>query len=257
MSHFSKRNQYRGPRIRVNERIRAREVRVVGHDGKQIGVMPVQEAIRLAKQHGVDLVEIAATAKPPVCRVIDFGKYQYEQSKKQKEQKKHQHSNKLKEIQLSPVIDPHDYGYKLDRAKQFLSEDMKVKLSLRFKGRQMAHTATGFDVVNRFIADIAAFAQPDSRPKLVGRSINMVLSPLPKTKRAKYEGKHVHDHDGEFDPQDHPDDEHDHDDIHHEEETAEEAKPAKPAKQKVRSSKDFLSTVLDDLEIDDDQEESS
>lgn len=250
MSSYSKRNHYRGPRIRVNERIRAREVRVVGHDGKQIGVMAVNEAIRLAKQHGVDLVEIAPTAKPPVCRVVDFGKYQYELSKKQKEQKKHQHSNKLKEIQLSPVIDPHDYSYKLDRAKQFLSEDMKVKLSLRFKGRQMAHTEVGFDVVHRFIQDIAAFAQPDSKPKLVGRSINMVLSPLPKNKRAKFEGKHVQDKDGEFDPKDH-DADHDHEDDHEESPVAKPAETKKPAKQKTKSSLAFLSSVLDEYELED------
>lgn len=156
------------------------------------------EAVALAKKHGVDLVEIASSVTPPVCRIVDFGKYQYEQSKKKSEQKKSQHSNKLKEIQLSPVIDPHDYGYKLDRAKQFLSEDMKVKVSLRFKGRQMAHTEVGFEVVKRFIADIAEFALPDSKPKLVGRAINFVLSPLPKNKRAKYEGKGGH-HDDESD----------------------------------------------------------
>ncbi len=189
MSPYPRRNYYRGPRTRINERIRAREVRVIGPDGNQVGVMSSQEAVALAKRYGVDLVEIASTAKPPVCRIVDYGKYQYEQSKKQKEQKKHQHSNKLKEVQLSPVIDPHDYGYKLDRAKQFLSEDMKVKVSLRFKGRQMAHTEVGFEVVKNFINDIESFAQPDSRPKLVGRAINFVLSPLPKNKRAKYEGK--------------------------------------------------------------------
>lgn len=218
---------------------------MIGPDGNQVGVMSSQEAVALAKRYGVDLVEIAATAKPPVCRIVDYGKYQYEQSKKQKEQKKHQHSNKLKEVQLSPVIDPHDYGYKLDRAKQFLSEDMKVKVSLRFKGRQMAHTEVGFEVVKNFIKDIETFAQPDSKPKLVGRAINFVLSPLPKNKRAKYEGK------GEK-PQDDADSEGlDHDASegkdNQEPHKEEEAPRKKPVKQ--GSARDFTNSVLEDIDL--------
>lgn len=204
-----------------------------------MGILAVHEAIKLAREHGVDLVEIAASAKPPVCRIVDFGKYQYEQSKKLKEQKKHQQSNKLKEIQLSPVIDPHDYGYKLDRAKQFLSEDMKVKLSLRFKGRQMAHTATGFVIVNQFIKDIEGFANPDSRPKLVGRSISMMLSPLPKSKRAKYEGKHHYDED---------------EDLSHGDSEEGNSAELRPKVQKISSRKDFLNTVIEELGLEEDSD---
>jgi translation initiation factor IF-3 len=119
--------------IRINGKIRAREVRVIGVDGQQIGVLPLGEALTMARNHGVDLVEIAPNATPPVCRVVDFGKYRYEQSKKDKESKKHQHANKVKEIQLSPTIDPHDFGVKLSHAVDFLCEDMKVKVTLRFR----------------------------------------------------------------------------------------------------------------------------
>jgi len=119
--------------VRVNGKIRAREVRVIGVDGKQLGVISLGEAINLARANGVDLVEIAATATPPVCRLVDFGKFRYEQAKKDKESKKHQHANKVKEIQLSPKIDPHDLGVKLNHAIDFLCEDMKVKIVLKFR----------------------------------------------------------------------------------------------------------------------------
>ena len=126
----------------------------------------------------------AVSADPPVCRIVDYGKYRYEQSKKQKETKKHQHSNKLKEIHLSPVIDPHDFGIKLQHAVEFLCDDMKVKVALRFKGRQMAHQEIGFEVVQKFVDDIKAWGHPDAPPKMIGRSINLMLSPLPRNKRA-------------------------------------------------------------------------
>ena len=174
----------RGPQIRIDGWIRAREVRVIGVDQKQLGVMPTKKAIALAQSHGVNLVEIVPNADPPVCRIVDYGKYRYEQSKKQKETKKHQHSNKLKEIHLSPVIDPHDFGIKLQHAVEFLCEDMKVKVALRFKGRQMAHKEIGFEVMQKFVDDIKAWGQPDAPPKMIGRSINLMLSPLPRNKRA-------------------------------------------------------------------------
>jgi translation initiation factor IF-3 len=174
-----------GPYVRINGKIRAREVRVIAGDGKQLGVIPLAEAINMARAQGVDLVEVAANAVPPVCRLVDYGKYRYEQSKKDKEAKKHQHANKVKEIQLSASIDAHDYGVKLSHAIDFACEDMKVKVSLRFRGREMAHTEFGFQVVNRFISDLAPFAHADTAPKLVGRSINLIFTPLPRNKRAK------------------------------------------------------------------------
>jgi translation initiation factor IF-3 len=171
--------------IRVNGKIRAREVRVVGDEGKQLGVMPLGDAITLARNQGVDLVEIAPNANPPVCRIVDFGKFRYEQSKKDKESKKHQHAGTVKEVQLSPRIDVHDLGVKTNHAIGFLCEDMKVKVALKFRGREMAHTEFGFQVINKFIENIAPWGHPDFQPKLVGRNINLMISPLPRNKRAK------------------------------------------------------------------------
>jgi len=153
-------------------------------DGSQVGVLPTPEAIQLARRHGVDLVEVAPNANPPVCRIIDYGKYRYEQSKKEKEAKKHQHSNKVKEVQLRPNIDPHDFSIKLAHAIDFLCEDMKVKVSLRFRGRELAHKEIGFDTIQRFIDQCGPYAHADAPPKMIGRGINVMLSPLPKNKRA-------------------------------------------------------------------------
>jgi translation initiation factor IF-3 len=171
--------------VRVNGKIRAREVRVIGTDGKQLGVFSLADAINMARNNGVDLVEIAAAANPPVCRLVDYGKFRYEQSKREKEAKKHQHANKVKEIQLSPSIDPHDFGVKLSHAIDFLCEEMKVKVTLRFRGRELAHKEFGFGQVEKFIKEVAPYGHPDFAPKLVGKGINLMLSPLPRNKRAK------------------------------------------------------------------------
>jgi translation initiation factor IF-3 len=160
-------------------------VRVIGPEGAQLGVIPLADAINLARQHSVDLVEIAPNATPPVCRLVDYGKYRYEQSKKEKESKKHQHANKVKEIQLSPSIDPHDFGVKLTHAIDFLCEEMKVKVTLRFRGREMAHKEFGFQQVQKFIKEITPYGHPDAEPKLIGKGIVLMLSPLPRNKRAK------------------------------------------------------------------------
>src|SRR5207245_10749194 len=134
---------------------------------------------------GVDLVEIAPGAAPPVCRLVDYGKFRYEQAKKEKESRKHQHANKVKEIQLSPSIDRHDFGVKLEHAIEFLCEEMKVKVTLRFRGREMAHKEFGFQQVGKFIKEIAAYGHPDAEPKLIGKGISVMLSPLPRNKRGK------------------------------------------------------------------------
>jgi translation initiation factor IF-3 len=176
-----------GPFVKVNGKIRAREVRVIGGtDGKQYGVISLGEALTLARTQGVDLVEVAPNATPPVCRLVDFGKYRYEQAKRDKESKKHQHANKVKEIQLSPKIDPHDLGVKVGHAIDFLCEDMKVKVTLKFRGREMQHTEYGFQVVEKFLAEISPYGHPDFAAKLNGRAINMMISPLPRNKRAKH-----------------------------------------------------------------------
>ncbi|MDW8309386.1 MAG: translation initiation factor IF-3 [Verrucomicrobiales bacterium] len=170
---------------RINGKIRAREVRVIGPDGKQVGILPLNEALAMARAHGVDLVEVAPNATPPVCRLVDYGKFRYEQAKKEKESRKHQHANQVKEIQLSPRIDPHDLKIKVGHAIDFLCDDIKVKLALKFRGREMAHTEFGFDVVKKFLDAIAPYGHADFEPKLVGRGIHVMISPLPRNKRAR------------------------------------------------------------------------
>jgi translation initiation factor IF-3 len=162
---------------------------VIGPDGQQVGILSLGDAINLARAHSVDLVEVAPTATPPVCRMVDYGRYLYEQAKREKESKKHHHANKVKEVQLSPNIDSHDFGIKVAHAIDFLCEEMKVKASLRFRGREMAHKEFGMQVVERFIQELAPFGQPDAQPRLIGRSVNVMFSPLPRNKRAKNPNK--------------------------------------------------------------------
>jgi len=176
--------QPREPQHRKNGKIRAREIRVLDEDKKPLGVMLLGDALRLAQSKGLDLIEIAPTANPPVCRIVDYGKFRYEEAKKEAQNK--QHGNKLKELQLSAVIDPHDFEVKLNHAIDFLCDDIKVRIKLRFKGRQKAHKEFGFEVVNRFVRAAAAYGHADSPPKMIGdRDLNVLLTPLPKEKRAK------------------------------------------------------------------------
>ena len=176
----------REPLQRRNGKIRAREVRVLDETKQPLGVMPLGDALRLAQRKGMDLIEIAPTAVPPVCRIIEYGKFQYEESKKKKESQARQPANQMKELQISANIDPHDFGVKLSHAIGFLCDDMKVRVKLRFRGRQRAHKEYGFEVVNRFVREAAAYGQADSPPKMLGdRDLNVVLSPLPREKRGK------------------------------------------------------------------------
>ncbi len=161
-------------------------MRVLDETKRQLGVMSLNEALRLAMSKGMDLVEIAPNATPSVCRIVNYGKFMYEEAKKNKDAQSHQSASKLKEIQLSATIDPHDFTIKLGHAINFLCEDMKVRVKLRFRGRQKAHTEFGFQVVNRFVKEAAPWAQADSPPKMLGdRDLNVILSPLPRSKRAK------------------------------------------------------------------------
>jgi len=173
------------PFTRVNGKIRAREVRVIDGDQKNLGLMPLSEGINLARSKGVDLVEVNPNAVPPVCRLVDFGKFRYEQAKREKESRKHQHANKVKEIQLSPNIDPHDFAVKQQHAVDFLCEDMKVKVTLRFRGREMAHKELGFQQVEKLVQSLTSFGHPDAPAKLLGKGINVMLSPLPRAKRGR------------------------------------------------------------------------
>lgn len=174
----------REPKHRRNGKIRAREVRVLDETKTQLGVMSLGEAIRLAQGKGLDLVEIAPNATPPVCRIVNYGKLLYEEAKSHKESRNP--GAKMKELQLSAGIDPHDFSVKLSHAIEFLCDDMKVRVKLRFRGRQRAHKEFGFDVVNRFVKEAAAYGQPDAPPKMLGeRDLNVILSPLPRNKRAR------------------------------------------------------------------------
>ena len=181
---FSRPYPSREPLHRRNGKIRAREVRVIDELKQQLGVMSLGDALALARAKGLDLIEIAATATPPVCRIVDYGKFLYSETKRNKES--HQSAGKMKEIQISPAIDPHDLAVKRDHAIQFLCDDMKVRIKLRFRGRQKAHKEIGFEVINKFVADLALYGQADSPPKMLGdRDLNVLLSPLPRNKRAK------------------------------------------------------------------------
>jgi translation initiation factor IF-3 len=161
-------------------------VRVLDEAKEQLGVMSLNDALRLAQSKGLDLVEIAATATPPVCRIVNYGKFLYEEAKRNKEAHARQSGGRMKELQLSAVIDPHDLAVKRDHAIQFLCDDLKVHVKLRFRGRQKAHKEVGFEVVNKFVRDVAAYGKADSPPKLLGdRDLNVLLTPLPRDKRGK------------------------------------------------------------------------
>jgi translation initiation factor IF-3 len=176
----------REPLHRRNGKIRAREVRVLDEAKQQLGVMSLSDALRLAQAKGLDLVEVASTATPPVCRIVNYGKFLYEEAKRSKDARTPQSASRMKEIQLSAVIDPHDLATKRNHAIQFLCDDHKVRLKLRFKGRQKAHKEVGFEVVNGFVKGVAAYGHADAPPKMLGdRDLNVVLTPLPRDKRAK------------------------------------------------------------------------
>ena len=178
--------QSREPLHRRNGKIRAREVRVIDDARAQLGVMSLDQALRLARSKELDLIEIAPNAVPPVCRIVDYGKFLYEESKRQKESHTRSSANKMKEVQLTPTIDTHDFGVKLNHVIGFLCDDMKVRIKLRFRGRQKAHKEFGFEIVNRFVKEAAAYGQADSPPKMLGdRDLNVMLSPLPRNKRGK------------------------------------------------------------------------
>ena len=177
------RNRNRDPyyNIRRNQRIRASEVRVIGPDGDQLGLMSSGDACQLAQRAGLDLVEVAAQARPPVCRIMDFGKYVYEQQKKTKENRST--GSKVKEVKFRVRIEQHDFLTKLRHAEEFLDKGNKVKLTLFFRGREMAHQELGYDTIRRAIADIDHIGTPDNEPRLIGRNIIVMMSPLPVNKR--------------------------------------------------------------------------
>ena len=160
----------------INEQIRDREVRVIGADGEQLGVMPTREAMKLAEEAGVDLVKIAPTAKPPVCKIVDYGKFKYEQATKHKEAKKKQKIVEIKQIRLSPNIDTNDLNTKVNAARKFITKGDRVKVTLRFRGREMAHMNTSKHILDDFAEALSDIAVMDKAPKVEGRSMTMFLA---------------------------------------------------------------------------------
>ena len=168
--------------MRINREIRAPKVRVIDHDGSQVGVLTLLEALTRAELAGLDLVEIAPNAEPPVCKVIDYGKYRYQLTKKEKEQKKSQHQVKVKEIKLKPNTDEHDLLVKIRHARGFIAEGNKVRVTCVFRGREMAHSEYGKKAVQRFCDDLSDVAAPEAPPKMLGRNLSVVLAPGAKKK---------------------------------------------------------------------------
>ncbi len=165
----------------INEEILDKEVRLIGDQGEQLGIMSVVDALRIATEHELDLVKIAPGSNPPVCKIMDYGKFRFEQAKKEKEAKKNQRVIEIKEIRMSPGIDTNDFNTKLKNAQKFLNDGDRVKVSVRFRGREMAHTEIGADLLKDFAAKCAEIANMDKMPKLEGRSMSMFLSPKPQT----------------------------------------------------------------------------
>lgn len=160
----------------INEQIRDKEVRLIGPDGEQLGIMPAREAFRRAQEAELDLVKIAPTAKPPVCKIIDYGKYRYEMARKEKEAKKKQKVVEVKEIRLSPNIDTNDLNTKMNAARKFLAKGNKVKVTLRFRGREMAHMNSSKHILDDIAKELEQTAVVEKAPKVEGRSISMVLA---------------------------------------------------------------------------------
>ena len=162
--------------LMINEQIRDREVRLIGEEGEQLGVMSSREAQKLADEAGLDLVKIAPTAKPPVCKIVDYGKYRYEQARKEKEARKKQKTIEIKEIRLSPNIDTNDLNTKINAAKKFLTKGDKVKVTLRFRGREMAHMNASKHILDDFAEALTEIAVVEKPAKVEGRSMTMVLA---------------------------------------------------------------------------------
>lgn len=169
--------------MQINEEIRDKEVRVIGPDGAQLGIMSSREAYNLAQDARTDLVKIAPNATPPVCRIMDYGKYKFEQIKREKEAKKNQHVTEIKEIRLSLNIDIGDFNTKAKQAMKFINDGNKVKVSIRFRGREMAHPELGLTVMERFAASLSEVGMIEKEAKLEGRNMLMFIAPKPTTKK--------------------------------------------------------------------------
>ena len=175
-NYFQRRSKPQGPR--ANERIRALDVQVIGSDGNNLGTLTLNKAIQIAKDEGLDLIEISPNAKPPVCKIMDKGKYKYDLQKKANLAKKKQKVVALKEIKLRPGTEIHDYSFKIKNAKKFITKGDKVRFSVKFKGREMQHTQLGKDLMARIVADTKDIAKVESPPKFEGRQMVMIIQPV-------------------------------------------------------------------------------
>ena len=172
---FNRRPKYQGPRI--NDRIRSLDVQVINSEGENLGVLPIKKAIETAKQEGFDLIEISPNAKPPVCKIMDIGKYKYDMQKKASKAKKNQKISVLKELKLRPGTEIHDYNFKIKNAKKFLTKGDKVKFTVKFKGREMQHIQLGKDLMQRIISDTKELGQVEVNPKFEGKQMIMIIQP--------------------------------------------------------------------------------
>ncbi len=175
-NYFQRRSKPQGPK--ANERIRALDVQVIGADGNNLGSMPLNKAIDLAKQAELDLIEISPNANPPVCKIMDMGKYKYDLQKKANQAKKKQKTVSLKEIKLRPGTETHDYNFKIKNAKKFISKGDKVKFTVKFKGREMQHTELGKNLMQRIIDETKDIAKVESHPKFEGKQMVMIIQPI-------------------------------------------------------------------------------
>jgi translation initiation factor IF-3 len=165
--------------VRVNERIRVREIRVIDDAGVQLGIMPPPQALAIARQKGLDLVEISATATPPVCRIMDFGKYHYQEQKRAREARRHQKVIEVKEIKFRPKVDEHDYQFKKKHVARFLEDGDKVKATIFFRGREMAHPDIGRRILERLVQDLADVAVAETMPRMEGNQMHTILTRRP------------------------------------------------------------------------------
>ena len=172
---FNRRPKYQGPKI--NDRIRSLDVQVINSEGENLGVLPIKKAIETAKQEGFDLIEISPNANPPVCKIMDIGKYKYDMQKKANKAKKNQKISVLKELKLRPGTEIHDYNFKIKNAKKFLAKGDKVKFTVKFKGREMQHIQLGKDLMQRIISDTKELGQVEVNPKFEGKQMIMIIQP--------------------------------------------------------------------------------
>ncbi|MEW6309268.1 MAG: translation initiation factor IF-3 [Bacillota bacterium] len=173
----------------MNDQIRGREVRVVSETGEQLGIMMLRDALRVAAERNLDLVEVAPTARPPVCRIMDYGRFKYEQAKRDRESRKKQHSVRIKEVQMRPTIEDHDFDVWVKRGERFLREGDKVKVVIKFRGREIHHPELGKQVCERFVQELSKFCTIERPPRVEGRNMILILAPTGEKEGGRHSGQ--------------------------------------------------------------------